>query len=74
VEGSEWFSSPTLSDHKASGIVVELPTALVRVARPKANWKLNTSILQDQDVRSRLEQMVEAADLMNHPEQWERIK
>ena len=40
VEGSECFSSPPLSDHKASGI-----TALVRVARPKANWKLNTSIL-----------------------------
>ena len=47
VEGSECFSSPPLSDHKASGTVVELPTALVRVARPKANWKPNTSILQD---------------------------
>ena len=47
VEGSECFSSPALSDHKASGIVVELSTALVRVARPKANWKPNTSILQD---------------------------
>ena len=74
VKGSEWFSAPTLSDHEAIGMVVELPTALVRVARPKANWKLNTSILQDQDVRSRVEQMVEAADLMSHPEQWEKVK
>ena len=74
VVGSEWFSTPMLSDHEAIGMVVELPTALVRAPRPKANWKLNTSILQHQDVRSRVEQMIEAADLMNSPEQWERVK
>jgi len=74
VKGSDWFSTPTLSDHEAIGMVVELPTTLVRVVRPRASWKLNNSILQDQDVQSRVEQMIEADNLMNHPEQWESTK
>ena len=64
ITATEYLSTPTLSDH----------VAVFRVRRPRSNWKLNTTVLQDPDVRDRVRAMIIAANLINHPENWEGTK
>ena len=75
ITATEYLSTPTLSDHVAVGVVLDLPAPRAsKVRKLRSNWKLNTTVLQDPDIRDKVQGMIIAADLTNHPENWEGTK